>query len=191
MSNFIVLDTETNSFTPGQITQLSYLMVEDNKIKRGVNYFFSVETINKGIVDLTGRNKATLDVLSHGDVFADCAEEIHTDLNNKTIIAHNARFDSTFLKAEFERLNIDFDANFRCTMKESAEAIKTNFDFHKANISQEELSDLLNIPNLFVKTLVSKYFKDSANSYRHDSCWDVAELYLIYNELIKKGYLHD
>jgi len=40
--------------------------------------------------------------------FDEIAAELYLELKDKIFIAHNARFDYSFLKAEFKRVGIDF-----------------------------------------------------------------------------------
>ena len=48
--------------------------------------------------------------------FRDIAASLKQRLAGRLLVAHNARFDYAFLKAEFERAGIDFDAPVLCTM---------------------------------------------------------------------------
>ena len=48
--------------------------------------------------------------------FSDVAAELEQRLAGRLLIAHNARFDYAFLKAEFERVGIAFDAEVVCTV---------------------------------------------------------------------------
>lgn len=184
----IILDCETTDFRPGQISQLSYIIMNDNKIKKAKNYFFKVETVNKGVVDITGKNTATLDYLSDGMTFAEQAEEVFADLNGNLLIGHNISFDYNFLVTEFARLGIDFIVDTYCTMKQPREDLKRDFIWNKANFSQEDLKDIFKISDLFTKTLVHSLF-GNVTVGRHDSRWDVCELYLIYDKLVKGGYV--
>lgn len=192
MRDCVILDTETTNFTPGQISQLSYIKVQQGKLPIGKNFFFTVETVNKGVVDITGRNAATLNYLSGGLTFAEHSEEIFDDLNGTLIVAHNVDFDYKFLTTEFARLGIDFNANTLCTMKGSRDAIKANFwiDNSKGSFSQENLVKILNIPQIFVTTTLKRFF-NMTGCARHDSRYDVSELYLLYSELLRRKFIDE
>jgi len=49
--------------------------------------------------------------------FADIAEELMGKLKGRTLVAHNARFDYSFLKNEFERAGISYNAKPLCSVK--------------------------------------------------------------------------
>ena len=49
-------------------------------------------------------------------IFKDIAVELAQRLTGRLMVAHNARFDYAFLKAEFERAGIAFDAPVLCTV---------------------------------------------------------------------------
>jgi DNA polymerase-3 subunit epsilon len=48
--------------------------------------------------------------------FADVAHDVERRLRGRLLVAHNARFDYAFLKAEFERAGSPFDAQALCTV---------------------------------------------------------------------------
>ena len=50
-------------------------------------------------------------------IFDEIAAELYLELKDKIFIAHNARFDYSFLKAEFKRVGIDFSPKVICTVK--------------------------------------------------------------------------
>ena len=71
----IVFDTEATDLTPGQICQLSYLIVEDGKVT-GKNMFFAVDEMSEGAYEVHGMSMEDLEKLSGGERFEDRAEEI-------------------------------------------------------------------------------------------------------------------
>jgi DNA polymerase-3 subunit epsilon len=64
--------------------------------------------------------------------FADVAHEVRRRLQGRLFVAHNARFDYGFLRAEFRRLGVKFAAPVLCTVKLSralyAEHARHNLD---------------------------------------------------------------
>ncbi len=48
--------------------------------------------------------------------FSDIARPLHALLGNRILVAHNARFDYSFLKAEFERVGMEFRADVLCSL---------------------------------------------------------------------------
>ena len=59
----------------------------------------------------------TNDMVAGAPRFADIAELVRGKLRSAVFVAHNARFDYSFLKAEFRRLGIPFSAQVMCTVK--------------------------------------------------------------------------
>ena len=76
----IVLDTEATDLEPGQICQLSYLTEKDGLVS-GSNYFFSVDEMSPGAMEVHGMSREDLLALSGGRWFEDDAEEILQDVN--------------------------------------------------------------------------------------------------------------
>ena len=64
----IVFDTEATDLTPGQICQLSYLIVEDGKVT-GKNMFFAVDEMSEGAYEVHGMSMEDLEELSGGERF--------------------------------------------------------------------------------------------------------------------------
>ena len=56
-------------------------------------------------------------MLAEAPRFADLAEELHERLAGRVFIAHNARFDYGFLRREFDRAGIRFQARAVCSVK--------------------------------------------------------------------------
>jgi DNA polymerase-3 subunit epsilon len=50
-------------------------------------------------------------------LFAHVAAELQARLCGKLLVAHNARFDYSFLRAEFGRLDTEFASDLVCTVK--------------------------------------------------------------------------
>src|SRR5439155_13385872 len=57
------------------------------------------------------------EMLARAPRFADLAAELHERLAGRVFIAHNARFDYTFLRREFDRAGIKFHARALCSVK--------------------------------------------------------------------------
>lgn len=73
------LDTETTGLNPGQIAQLSMIVVDmsTNRMSGTYNYFFTVDNMEPGAENVHGFSKEKLDILSKGARFADRANEIY------------------------------------------------------------------------------------------------------------------
>jgi DNA polymerase-3 subunit epsilon len=72
------------------------------------------KAIPSGIVNLTG---ITPDMVAAAPSFADIAQDVQRRLDGRLLIAHNARFDYHFLRAEFRRLGIVFTSSVLCTVR--------------------------------------------------------------------------
>jgi DNA polymerase III epsilon subunit-like protein len=127
MKKFIVLDTETTGFKPGQIAQLSYLIFDENfKVLDKVNEFFMVDEMPEGASNIHGLTLDKLKLLSNGQVFEDVADRVYEDLMTcDRLIIHNAPFDMNFLTVEFDRIDTSLEIkDVFCTMKHFTEICK-------------------------------------------------------------------
>jgi DNA polymerase-3 subunit epsilon len=70
--------------------------------------------IPPGIQRLTGITDAMVRAAPR---FADLAESLHGRLRDAVLVAHNARFDYGFLKVEFERAGLAWQASTLCTVR--------------------------------------------------------------------------
>ncbi len=111
------LDTETTGMRPAgdRIIEIGILRVEDGKVtqtfKSLINpgYF-----LPPGITALTG---ITAKDLENAPTFRQVKNEIKEILKNAVMVAHNARFDYSFLKQEFKRLEESFTQRYFCSVK--------------------------------------------------------------------------
>lgn len=72
------------------------------------------ETISPFIEKFTGINNA---MVANKSTFAEISHELIERLSGKVLVAHNARFDYGFLKNQFRRLQMNFQAKVLCTLK--------------------------------------------------------------------------
>lgn len=107
----IYFDTETTGLVPGRILQLSYVLDYKDKVI-GKNFFFYVDYVPEEAVKVHGFTVEKLAVLSGGKTFSDYSEEIYKDfITADLIVAHNVKFDLSFLQAEFCYLDEIFKYN--------------------------------------------------------------------------------
>lgn len=114
---YAILDTETTgmSANAGQIIEIGILRVEEGKV---VKTFHSL--INPGRLlshTIRGITGITDEELEGAPSFEEKADEIVEMLEGAVLVAHNARFDYSFIKAEFARLEKKFSAKTLCTVK--------------------------------------------------------------------------
>src|SRR5688572_4470236 len=72
---------------------------------------------------ITGLTGITHDMVRKAPSFPEVAEEIFRRLNGKVFVAHNAHFDYSFLKKEFEQAGINWHAKKLCTVRLSRKII--------------------------------------------------------------------
>ncbi len=117
-SRFAFVDVETtgSQVTSDRIIEIGILVVENGQEVTRLRSFLNPEkaTIPPFIQRLTG--------ISHQDLegaptFFSMREQLQDLLENAIFVAHNARFDYGFLKAEFERVGIHFKVPTLCTVK--------------------------------------------------------------------------
>ncbi len=113
----VFVDVETNgqSHIRGRVIEVAAIRVENGKVTRTFN-----QLINPGskipafITDLTGIRDQDL----RGAVsFRQIAAELQDVMSGAVFIAHNVRFDYSFLKQEFKRVSRTFLPKQACTVK--------------------------------------------------------------------------
>jgi len=72
------------------------------------------ENIPPAIQALTGITNA---MVADAPAFEDLASDLYERLDGRVLVAHNARFDYGFLRREFERAGLRFQARTLCTVK--------------------------------------------------------------------------
>lgn len=102
----IIFDTEATDLQPGQICQLSYLMLADGAVEAR-NYYFSVDDMSPGAQEVHGLSMERLHELSGQTWFEDKAEEILQDFNQaRLLVGHNVAADERYLRVEMERAGL-------------------------------------------------------------------------------------
>lgn len=113
----VLLDCETTGGNPqrDRITELALIFVEKGTITdRWQQLFNPGQRIPPWITGLTGIDDA---MVADKPDFADLARIIHTLLGNQVLVAHHARFDYGFLRAELQRAGINFISKTLCSVK--------------------------------------------------------------------------
>ena len=102
----IIFDTEATDLQPGQICQLSYLMLADGAVEAR-NYYFSVDDMSPGAQEVHGLSMERLHELSGDTWFEDKAEGILQDFNQaRLLVGHNVAADERYLRVEMERAGL-------------------------------------------------------------------------------------
>ncbi len=193
----IFFDTETSGLRPGRIIQLSYVMLEGDKVT-GKNFFFYTDYIERSASAVHGITVEKLYKLSDGHTFSEYIDEIQDDFDKADLtVAHNFPFDFNFISAEFswqERLfkfKHSFDTmRFFTPYAKIPNKSGKGFKYPKLT----ELAQFFEIYDYDVSMRSIQLFKDAGKS--HDARFDVTQTFLCFmqashlysevNEIIKK-----
>lgn len=116
-ATFAFLDIETTggNNSHDRITEVGIRFWRAGEVVNEWQALINPETrISPFIQSLTGISNA---MVAEAPVFADIAGELEQQLKDTILVAHNARFDYGFIKAEFRRLGLLFSAKVLCTVK--------------------------------------------------------------------------
>ena len=112
---YVDLETTGGNATRDRITEIAIIEVKDGVV---IDQWSSLvnpqQPIHLPIQLLTGISN---EMVSQAPCFTDLQEPLYRRLKGRLFIAHNARFDYGFLKNEFRRGGIDFQASVLCTVK--------------------------------------------------------------------------
>ncbi len=183
----IFFDTETSGLKPGQIGQLTAIIIEGDHISTR-NYFFEMDSIEDGAAEVTHRDLNFYNEASGGKRFADYANEIAELFNGSTLVAHNLKFDENFLSIELWRQKINLLPGDRfCTMNYFRDIIKLPNKYGRPgykNPRLEEVVDFLKIDNDKVMEYTKQIF--GVDCGFHDSRFDTVSMYVAYNLWLEK-----
>ena len=115
---FVDLETTGTAAARERITEIGIVTVDFDGGSARVQEWSSLVNPERPIPSeiqwLTG---ITNDMVRHAPRFAELADDLLERLRDAVFIAHNARFDYGFLKAEFARLGIPWRATTLCTVR--------------------------------------------------------------------------
>ncbi|MEA4115215.1 PolC-type DNA polymerase III [Mycoplasma sp. 744] len=106
--NYVSFDIETTSLMPryGNIIEFGSMDIENLRLKNSQQFFIKT---NKLLSDFTTKlTGITNEDLLNGLPVIQALEKIYDILNNKIVVAHNAKFDFNFLKQKFLEYNKPF-----------------------------------------------------------------------------------
>ncbi len=113
----VLLDLETTGSSAGidRVTEIGVIEVDGGEYAREWSTLVNPQRdIPPFIEALTGISNR---MVANAPTFADVAGELRTRIDGRLLVAHNARFDYGFLRAEFDRLDIEFSCQLVCTVK--------------------------------------------------------------------------
>lgn len=110
------IDTETTGCrVSDRIIEIGIIRVENNKLNRKFTSLINPERfVPEEILSLTGISSAQLNA---APTFYEIKKDILKLLEDCVLVAHNVRFDLSFLKNEFRRWEIGFSPKHFCTVK--------------------------------------------------------------------------
>jgi len=116
MQNIVFIDLETTgaNFARDRILEIGLVEVSEAGATEWSTLISPGVPISDFITGLTGIDDQ---MVAGAPKFSEVAEELRCRLKDKLLVAHNARFDYGFVKAEFARLGIEFRTNVLCTVK--------------------------------------------------------------------------
>ena len=111
---FVDLETTGANFANDRIMEIGLVTVDADGVREWSSLVNPERAVPPFISQLTGIDEA---MLTSAPRFAELAPLLQEKLQNRLFIAHNARFDYSFLKREFLRLGMSFRAPSLCTVK--------------------------------------------------------------------------
>lgn len=187
----LFFDTETTGLNPGNICQLSYIIIDGDCIQAN-NHFFKVNYVEPGAQRVHGLSVEKLLKLSNNKTFKDNFNQLKTDFDSADLlVGHNISFDLKFVNSEYRQLGHNFRYNNSlCTMKHFTNIckIEKNGGYGYKWPKLEELTRFLNIKDKDIIKTTGEIFNCKGIGY-HDARFDTVATYLSYMEGIRKGLI--
>jgi len=112
-----IVDVETTGSDPAtdRVTEIAVLEIDGFGLSaRWSTLVNPGRPVSGAIQALTG---ITQDMVDAAPRFADLAEELHQRLAGRVFVAHNVRFDYGFLRREFDRAGLRYQAKTLCSVR--------------------------------------------------------------------------
>jgi len=136
---FVDIETTGGSYRNSRVLEVAAIRVENGSIVHEFSTLLNPETyIPTSITALTGITEADI---VNAPSFEDIADELLEIMEGAVFVAHNVRFDYSFLKQEFANIGTSFNPKLLCTVRLSR-ALYAN---HKGH-SLEKIISRHNIP---------------------------------------------
>ncbi len=122
MVMYSIIDVETTGgrALDHQITEIAIINFDGHKIQETFTSLVNPERpIPYGITHLTGIDDS---MVSNAPKFYEIAKKVIEMTEGRTVVAHNAHFDLSFLKREFQDLGYDYRRMKRCTVRLARQA---------------------------------------------------------------------
>lgn len=136
---YVDIETTGGSYRTSRIIEFAAIRVENNEIVDSFTTFINPGSpIPYFITKITGITDSDV---AEAPFFVEIAEKIHAILDGAIFIAHNVRFDYSFIKRQLEVYNIHFNPRMLCSVRMSR-ALYINERSHKL----ESIINRFNIP---------------------------------------------
>ena len=127
---FVDLETTGGNAAYDRITEVGLVRLRDGELIEAWSSLVNPERpIPPYIEAFTGISDA---MVAGAPRFAEIADEVRRKLHGAVFVAHNARFDYSFLRSEFSKADMSFSAKVLCTVKLSRrlfpEYVRHNLD---------------------------------------------------------------
>lgn len=144
MKEYVVVDLETTGLDPYkgcEIIEIGITEIVDNKIVR--NYSRFVKPKNKIPAFITDITNITNDMVENEDSIEIVLPRFRKYIGDRTIIAHNAKFDLKFLNYYLKELDLELIEKHICTL----ELLKRSKTYKGKNKKLETACAYYNIEN--------------------------------------------
>lgn len=171
----VVVDLETTggNMFEDRVTEVGLLRFENGSVKQYQWLVNPQQSIPSFVARLTGIDD---DLVADAPLFSEIADELLMLLRGSLVVAHNSKFDYTFLRHEFQRIGIDFAAPALCTVqlsrrlypqffKHNLDSIIERFDI-QVESRHRALSDVLVLANFLEHSLHERGVEEWENQCR-------------------------
>jgi DNA polymerase-3 subunit epsilon len=134
---FTIIDIETTGNSPkyGKITEIAIYQHNGQNVTNHYSTLIHPEMdIPFFITNLTG---ITNDMVKHAPKFYEIAKTIVELTAGRKFVAHNARFDYSFIQQEFERLGYNFNRKTICTVQLSRKLLPGHASYSLGKLCSE------------------------------------------------------
>lgn len=136
--DFIVFDLETTGLKPTteEITEIAAVLVREGEIRDSFQTYVNPhKPIPPEITDLTGISDETV---ANAPDLPEALDKFFAFMGNRVLVAHNAGFDLSFLKAACKKLDIEREFTYIDTL-EMSRIMLPNLSRFKLNVLAKEL----------------------------------------------------
>jgi DNA polymerase-3 subunit epsilon len=157
---YVDIETTGGSAHSSRVLEVAAIRVEPDGTSREFSTLIDPETyIPSNITRITG--------ITSGDIkgapkFNDIADELNDILTGAVFIAHNVRFDYSFLKMEFAQLGINFSPKLLCTVRLSRALYRLERGHSLAKLIERHEIPVLDRHRALADAHAIKYFAEMA-----------------------------